>query len=373
MGNGLGGVAIAGSTVSDLGSYSTSTLYSAGNFGPGIAFTGVPTDVSILNVQSGVSGIGNFGDGFNFADPGTLADASVRFGEGITIHNNNGNGITIDGSLGSSGLAGIILESDISYFGFDIQSNSGIPLDLVGGASEIGGYTQNDVGDADEGPNDYYNFPVAIDAVDLGAGVYSVTFAAPGTADLGIYGTSTIGDVEGFLQTGTSDAYGVARVTALDSQGYAYITSFATQGEGGTGNSEFSEPIDLSVLAASGNLCGDSTIVAPETCDDGNTDSNDGCSGACQTEDCGDGFVQSFLGETCDDGNTTGGDGCSATCLIESGGGDVCGDGSRTGAEECDDGNVADGDGCSATCTVDGVIIMVQLDSQSSPSGDGTA
>jgi len=30
--------------------------------------------------------------------------------------------------------------------------------------------------------------------------------------------------------------------------------------------------------------CGDSSIVAPETCDDGNTDAGDGCTAACQVE-----------------------------------------------------------------------------------------
>ena len=68
-------------------------------------------------------------------------------------------------------------------------------------------------------------------------------------------------------------------------------------------------------------------IIAPETCDDGNTESNDGCSNTCTTEEgfdctefgcspiCGDGLVVGT--ETCDDGNAVSNDGCSSTCEIE--------------------------------------------------------
>lgn len=53
------------------------------------------------------------------------------------------------------------------------------------------------------------------------------------------------------------------------------------------------------------------------------------------------------IGEACDDGNTESCDGCSADCSIEETG---CGDGIQCGDEECDDGNTDNGDGCSATC-----------------------
>ncbi len=61
---------------------------------------------------------------------------------------------------------------------------------------------------------------------------------------------------------------------------------------------------------------------------------------------CGDGATDAPW-ETCDDGNTLSEDGCSATCLVE-----VCGDGLLQTVEECDDGNTVDGDGCSALCEV---------------------
>ena len=129
-------------------------------------------------------------------------------------------------------------------------------------------------------------------------------------------------------------------------------------------------------------MCGDGVIVGQETCDDNNTDANDGCSATCVVEcgfDCGlaepsvctstggDGVLVA-PNEACDDGNTNKDDGCSSSCTIEPGylcsdptgcgasscvwltGNEFCGDGMTLGAELetsgfCDDGNTQDGDG----------------------------
>ncbi len=89
----------------------------------------------------------------------------------------------------------------------------------------------------------------------------------------------------------------------------------------------------------------------------------DGGDAASTGEVCGNGVVE--LGEDCDDGNTNSGDGCSSTCNSESGwscttpdGGKStctpnCGDGVLAGGEICDDGNTAAGDGCSPDCQVE--------------------
>lgn len=150
-------------------------------------------------------------------------------------------------------------------------------------------------------------------------------------------------------------------------------------------------------------VCGNWTLEAPETCDDGNATSADGCSSVCELEAgytcpafspcvpiCGDGLVvgaeecdPGVVGgppcsaactlipdpvcgnstleslETCDDGNTSPGDGCSASCQIEVGYtcdpfhscAPNCGDGLVVGTEECDPG-VAGGPSCSSTCTL---------------------
>jgi cysteine-rich repeat protein len=78
-------------------------------------------------------------------------------------------------------------------------------------------------------------------------------------------------------------------------------------------------------------VCGDHVIRTPESCDDGNPDSGDGCSSNCTiepgfecpsgqdscTSECGDGISTSD--EACDDNNDVPGDGCSASCDIEPG------------------------------------------------------
>lgn len=126
-------------------------------------------------------------------------------------------------------------------------------------------------------------------------------------------------------------------------------------------------------------VCGDGIVADEEACDDGDTDSGDGCSSTCTVEEgsacddsepsvcntitCGDGRVQGT--EACDDGDLDDGDGCSMTCAIEA---DyvcsgttpstcvlACGNGNVEAArgETCDDGDRDAGDGCSATCTVE--------------------
>jgi len=100
-------------------------------------------------------------------------------------------------------------------------------------------------------------------------------------------------------------------------------------------------------------VCGDSTIDPPETCDDGNTVSGDGCSGeSCLDEVCGDSIVNPDPApgpeEECDDGNTVDDDGCTAgttpNCQFDCGDGEI--DAAATPAEVCDDGNATNGDGC---------------------------
>ncbi len=86
-------------------------------------------------------------------------------------------------------------------------------------------------------------------------------------------------------------------------------------------------------------VCGNGHIDPGEACDDGNTTGGDGCSADCTILEpgytcpnvtgsggpcvlapanvCGDGVVAG--NEQCDDGNTDSGDGCSSTCAVEPG------------------------------------------------------
>ncbi len=135
--------------------------------------------------------------------------------------------------------------------------------------------------------------------------------------------------------------------------------------------------------------CGNGSADVGEQCDDGQDgDNDDGCTDACKTPVCGDGFVQPSIGEGCDLGgaNTDAGD-CTLACMLaacgdglvhaqdeqcddgpDNGPGqacradcstNVCGDGDQGPGEECDDGNPIDGDGCSSTCvdqSGDGIV-----------------
>ncbi|MFY2558118.1 DUF4215 domain-containing protein [Corallococcus terminator] len=132
-------------------------------------------------------------------------------------------------------------------------------------------------------------------------------------------------------------------------------------------------PVDAGPPDAGGPVCGDGTREAPETCDDGNTTSNDGCDSscalepgwncptngrACQAAACGDNLIAG--NEECEDGNIITGDGCDNTCRLESGykcpligqpcSRTTCGDQVVEGTEQCDDGNNDTGDGCSPLC-----------------------
>ena len=140
------------------------------------------------------------------------------------------------------------------------------------------------------------------------------------------------------------------------------------QGTGGTTQQASTQPV----------VCGDGVLASVEACDDGNTNSGDGCSADCSVElnyvcsrppgqpcilnvVCGDKKISGA--ENCDDGNTTAGDGCSDQCLLEDGWAcpivaarcvaAKCGDGLVRGTETCDDGNDVSGDGCNSTCTIE--------------------
>lgn len=123
------------------------------------------------------------------------------------------------------------------------------------------------------------------------------------------------------------------------------------------------------------SVCGDGRATVDESCDDGNQESNDGCSSLCELETgfqlmgdasrpvpiCGDGLV--MQGEDCDDMNNVSGDGCfqcHAELGYECGFDDIsrqffccfpkCGDNIIIPPETCDDGNVISGDGCDPQC-----------------------
>jgi cysteine-rich repeat protein len=121
------------------------------------------------------------------------------------------------------------------------------------------------------------------------------------------------------------------------------------------------------------SVCGDGrrnpVAAANEACDDGNTNSGDGCSATCQTEV---GFtctavantLSSCTGGACNNGVVNAGEQCdgptptslpTATCNTNCST-SACGDGrlNLVAGEQCDDRNTTSGDGCSATCQTEG-------------------
>ena len=166
----------------------------------------------------------------------------------------------------------------------------------------------------------------------------------------------------------------------------------------------------------SNSVCGDNIVTAPETCDDGNITSGDGCSATCSIEEqCTDGQpiaeqttgdcreiqlcqegqisipdnsdipslpVSSCMQGACSDGvpssiPLTSGTVCSVDGGFCDGAGicvaaEVCGDDTVTGSEQCDDGNITSGDGCNALCQVETGFSCVGNPSACSPiCGDG--
>jgi cysteine-rich repeat protein len=122
--------------------------------------------------------------------------------------------------------------------------------------------------------------------------------------------------------------------------------------------------------------CGNRRVGGGEECDDGNSNSGDGCSDTClieanficmessdpnlantpyfnasQCDTCGNGILSESIGEECDDGNLDNGDCCSSTCRFEAAA-STCGDPSDS---QCTDPDTCDGAGqCQANNAVFG-------------------
>lgn len=130
---------------------------------------------------------------------------------------------------------------------------------------------------------------------------------------------------------------------AIPADGFLYLR-WLGEDVGGSGSRDELAIDDILITPIS--VCGNSTEEPGETCDDGNTDDDDGCTSLCLSATCGDEFVQAEF-EQCDDGNKDDTDACISCVLAE------CGDGFvQEGVEDCDDGNQDDGDECANDCTV---------------------
>ncbi|MBN2802956.1 MAG: DUF4215 domain-containing protein [Deltaproteobacteria bacterium] len=203
-----------------------------------------------------------------------------------------------------------------------------------------------------------------------------------------------------------TDVSNHADIKDTESEKLSGDTDTVKDTETGTDSEKY---VDTSGTAPKG--CGDGTLSKDEACDDGNTESGDGCSANCLyvaegytcnppgqpcrlMAICGDG--QKLTPELCDDGNTDNGDGCSDLCQVEIGykcsgspsscDKTVCGDGKVEGAEGCDDSNPIPFDGCDDRCQVeanctpgvpcssvcgDGLVLGEECDDGNNLDGDG--
>jgi fibro-slime domain-containing protein len=213
-----------------------------------------------------------------------------------------------------------------------------------------------------------------------------------GIGDVGGTGTMPSGGT-----SGTSGASATGGTSANGGSGAVggSISLGGTVGVGGSGATDAGSGGDDDPA-----YCGDGLINrGGEKCDDGNSESGDGCTATCDqveanyacptpgmpcvyTVVCGDGRVAGS--ETCDDTTHTprSGDGCDEHCQIEPGyvcpvaGAacrPVCGDGKLLGREQCDDANVDPGDGCDENCALEpGWVCPAGEDCRKTTCGDKT-
>jgi cysteine-rich repeat protein len=143
----------------------------------------------------------------------------------------------------------------------------------------------------------------------------------------------------------------------------------AAIGGGGSGGSSGTGGASASGGAGGSALCGNDVVDQGEDCDDGNSESGDGCEPDCRFTcipgPAGNSVCSDFLpcngAETCLSDHTcapgtplNNGTRCGAASVCFNGvcgpPPDICGDGLTNPFEECDDGNLTAGDGCEDNC-----------------------
>ncbi len=190
-------------------------------------------------------------------------------------------------------------------------------------------------------------------------------------------GTPNAAGAGGKVGAGGDAGSGGSGLGGTGSMGAAGAGVGGTPGQGGVGGTPAGGDAGSGAGTPPQNDCGDGIRQAGEDCDDGDSNSDNGCANTCTINPgyycagavgaasvcvthCGDGVVASSEG--CDDGSLDPQDGCDGDCEVERGWrcedtpsvcASVCGDGIVTIAEACDDGDLEGADGCSSTCAVE--------------------
>jgi parallel beta-helix repeat protein len=145
----------------------------SGNTGNGIHLVGNSDNNVIRGNRLGTNALGaGFGNTVNgiwvegaalaTTSPTTTNIGGVVAGEANTIAFNGGDGVRVSGNGTSA----------VQMSGNSIHSNGELGIDLVGGTEFASGWTQNDVADADAGPNTLQNYPALSQALIAGGNLY---------------------------------------------------------------------------------------------------------------------------------------------------------------------------------------------------------
>jgi len=235
--------------------------------------------MSILHnwVGTDVTGTAHLGNDYNgiFIGGKQIQVGGVGAGEGNVCAFNGGAGVLVDYGIFSlrNPIRGNSIYGNATANGANFHSPLGLDLGNLGGVGQ-GGFTPNDLGDADGGPNNNQNFPL-VKSVDVGASTTTVHGFLNSTAStqftIDFYSNDgCVGHPQDFLQgrtylgsdTVTTDGSGNVNfdtVLPVAIGATEKVTMTATDPTGNT--SEFSQRFVLTSTPSSGNPAGVSNVA----------------------------------------------------------------------------------------------------------------
>ena len=230
--------------------------------------------MSILHnwVGTDVTGTVHLGNDYNgiFIGGKQIQVGGVGAGEGNVCAFNGGAGVLVDYGIFSlrNAIRGNSIYGNATANGANFHSPLGLDLGNQGGVGQ-GGFTPNDLGDGDAGPNNNQNFPL-IKSVDVGPSTTTVHAFLNSTAStqftIDFYSSDgCVGRPQDFLEgrtylgsdTVTTDASGNVNFDTVLPVAIAVsdkVTATATDPDGNT--SEFSQRFVLTSTPGSGNPAG---------------------------------------------------------------------------------------------------------------------
>ena len=228
-------------------------------------------------VGTDVTGMVKLGNAYNgvFLTGKQIQVGGVGAGEGNVLAFNGGAGVLVDYSIFSlrDTIRGNSIYGNATANGANFHSPLGLDLGNQGGVGQ-GGFTPNDLGDADVGPNNNQNFPL-VKSVDIGASTTTVhgflNSAASTQFTIDFYSNDgCVGHPQDFLEgrtylgsdTVTTDGSGNVNfdtVLPVAIGATEKVTMTATDPNGNT--SELSQRFVLTASPSSGNPAGVASVA----------------------------------------------------------------------------------------------------------------